>query len=122
LDADPAITVPLVKLAWARSGDKGNLFNVAVIARDARYLPYIAAVLTPTSIGEHYASVLEQGSPLSVDCFSAPGICALNFVVKEAMEGGILASTWIDPVAKGMAQLLLDYPVPVSAAIQRELA
>ncbi len=121
-DADPALAVPLIKLAWARSGDKGNLFNVAVIARDARYLPYIAAALSPASIGDHYARVLEQGAPLAVDCFSAPGLCALNFVVKEAMDGGVLASTWIDPVAKGMAQLLLDYPVPVSAAVHREVA
>ncbi len=121
-DADPSLTVPLIKLAWARSGDKGNLFNVAVIARDVRYLPYIAAALTAASIGEHYAHVLEQGGPLAVDCFSAPGLCALNFVVKDAMDGGVLASTWIDPVAKGMAQLLLDYPVPVSAAIHRQLA
>ena len=30
------------------------------------------------------------------------------------MDGGVLASTSIDPVAKGMAQLLLDFPIPVS--------
>jgi hypothetical protein len=122
LDADPSQTVPLIRLAWARSGDKGNLFNVAVIARDPDYLPYIAAALTPVRVGEHYGRVLDQGHPLAVDCFSVPGLSALNFVVMNAMEGGVLASTWIDPVAKGMAQLLLDYPIPVSARLRQALA
>ena len=121
-DADPNETVPLIKLAWARSGDKGNLFNVAVIARDPDYLPYIAAALTPASVGAHYGRVLGQGGPLGVEMFSVPGLSALNFVVMNSMEGGVLASTWIDPVAKGMAQLLLDFPVPVTAALRVKLA
>jgi hypothetical protein len=121
-DVDPALTVPLIKLAWARSGDKGNLFNVAVIAREPSFLPYIAAALTPASVGEHYGRVLGQDGALTVEQFSVPGLSALNFVVMNSMEGGVLASTWIDPVAKGMAQLLLDFPIPVSAALHRQLA
>ncbi len=39
----------------------------------------------------------------------------------NSMDGGVLASTWIDPVAKGMAQWLLDFPVPVSAAVHKRL-
>jgi hypothetical protein len=120
-DADPTVIVPLIELAWARSGDKGNLFNVAVIAREPAYLPYIAAALTPEGVGAHYGRVLEQGRPLVVERFSVPGLTALNFVVMNSMEGGVLASAWIDPVAKGMAQLLLDFPVPVGPAIQAKL-
>ena len=121
-DADPGLTVPLIRLAWARSGDKGDLFNVAVIARDPAFLPYIVAALTPQSVGAHYELALGHGGPLAVERFSVPGLSALNFVVMNAMEGGVLASTWIDPVAKGMAQLLLDYPIPVSRALHRRLA
>ncbi len=120
-DADPAQTVPLIRLAWARSGDKGNLFNVAVIARNPDYLPYIAAALTPASVGEHYGRVLGQRGPFLVDLFSVPGFSALNFVVMNSMEGGVLASTWIDPVAKGMAQLLLDFPIPINASLRQRL-
>ena len=121
-DADPAMTVPLIALAWGRSGDKGNLFNVAVIAREPDYLPFIAAALTPETVGAHYGRVLGLAGLPDVDRFSVPGLNALNFVVNNSMEGGIMASTSIDPVAKGMAQLLLDYPVPVSAALQRSLS
>ncbi len=120
-DADPLQTLPLIRLAWARSGDKGNLFNVAVIARDPAYLPYIAAALTPEAVGTHYGKVLGHGAAFKVDRFSVPGFSALNFVVRDSMDGGLLASTSIDAVAKGRAQMLLDYPVPVSAALLREL-
>jgi len=104
---------PLIRLAWARSGDKGNLFNVAVIARQAEFLPYIAAALTPEAVGEHYARMLGQVRAFAVERYYAPGLCALNFVVKDSMDGGVMASTTLDPVAKGMAQLLLEYPIPV---------
>ncbi|HEX8056641.1 MAG TPA: acyclic terpene utilization AtuA family protein [Novosphingobium sp.] len=120
-DADPQYAVPLVDLAWARSGDKGNLFNVAVIARRPDYLAYIAAALTPATVGEHYGRVLGHAGALHVDRFSVPGLSALNFVVQSSMDGGVLASTSIDPVAKGMAQLLLEIPVPISAALRQRL-
>jgi hypothetical protein len=120
-DADPNHTLPLISLAWARSGDKGNLFNVAVIARKPEYLPYIAAALTPEIIGKHYGRLLSDGRTLPVERFSVAGVSALNFVVGDSMDGGVLASTTLDPVAKGMAQLLLDLPVPVSAAMRKQL-
>lgn len=120
-DADPLLTVPLIRLAWARSGDKGNLFNVAVIAREPEFLPYIAAALTPEAVGAHYGRVLGYTAALNVERFSVPGFHALNFVVNNSMDGGIMASTSIDCVAKGRAQLLLDFPIPVSAALRRKL-
>ena len=114
--------VPLIRLAWARSGDKGNLFNVAVIARQREFLPYIAAALTPQRVGAHYARVLGFPDALPVDAYSVPGLFALNFVVRNSMAGGVLANPSLDPVAKGMAQMLLDMPVPVSAAIHAALS
>lgn len=119
---DPDETVPLIRLAWARSGDKGNLFNVAVIAREPRFLPYIAAALTPDAVGAHYRKLLAAKTELPVERFSIPGLSALNFVVGNSMEGGILASTYLDPVAKGMAQLLLGLPIAVTADIVRQTA
>ena len=121
-DIDPALSVPLIRLAWARSGDKGNLFNVAVIARKPEYLPYIAAALSEQGVGEHYARALAMDSAPEVERFSVPGFSALNFVVANSMDGGILASTSIDCVAKGRAQMLLNFPVPVSRASHQLLA
>ncbi len=120
-DADPGETVPLIRLAWARSGDKGNLFNVAVIARQPEFLPYIAAALSPEVVAAHYRGVLGLHALPDVTRYSVPGLSALNFVVGNSMDGGILAALTIDCVAKGRAQLLLDFPIPVSPALLREL-
>ena len=118
---DPDATVPLIRLAWGRSGDKGDLFNVAVIAREPRFLPYIAVALTAEAVGAHYGRLLGHGGALPVERFSVPGLSALNFVVGSSMQGGILAATYLDPVAKGMAQLLLEVPIALSLELYREL-
>lgn len=114
-------TVELVQLAWARSGDKGHLFNVAVIARRPEYLPWLRAALTPPAVGEWYRHLRTAGAP-RVDRHEVPGFHALNFVVHDALEGGINASTQLDPAAKGMAQMLLRFPVRVPAALAALLA
>jgi hypothetical protein len=107
----------LIKLAWARSGDKGNLFNVAVIARRPEFLPYIDASLTDEVVAAHYAHLLSDSVPARIDRFYAPGMNAINFVVNRSMAGGMMASPRLDPAAKGMAQLLLCAPISVPRRI-----
>jgi hypothetical protein len=123
-DAAPAapgtINVELVRLAWARSGDKGHLFNVAVIARRPEYLPWLRTALKCEAVGEWYRHLCAAGPP-RVDRYEVPGFHALNLVVHDALEGGINASTQLDPAAKGMAQMLLRFPVPVPAALAAQL-
>ncbi|MEO9461402.1 MAG: acyclic terpene utilization AtuA family protein [Marinomonas sp.] len=119
VDADTP--VDLVQLAWARSGDKGHLFNVAVIAREAEFLPYLSAAVTPEAIAEWYKHLSPDGQTLKVDAYDAPGLNALNFVVHNALQGGINASTQLDAAAKGMAQMLLRFQVPVPAALAAKL-
>ena len=114
---DPIETVDLVQLAWARSGDKGHLFNVAVIARKPEYLPYLRAALTPEAVGEWYRHLGGDGQAPKVDGFDAPGLSAINFVVHDALKGGINASTRLDPAAKGMAQMILRFPISVPAEL-----
>ncbi|MDB5396053.1 MAG: hypothetical protein JWM91_3559 [Rhodospirillales bacterium] len=116
-DADPVTTVPLIALAWARSGDKGDLFNVGVIARRPDWLPYIRAALTPVAVAEWYSHF----GPSHVDRYDLPGLHALNFVVHESLAGGINSSPRLDAAAKGMAQQLLEFPVPVSPGIAASL-
>ncbi|MEZ5692302.1 MAG: acyclic terpene utilization AtuA family protein [Altererythrobacter sp.] len=116
------VEVDLVRLAWVRSGDKGHLFNVAVIAREPKYLPWLRRALTVDSVGEWYAHLADDGQRLKVDCYGAPGVHALNFVVNDALVGGINASTRLDPAAKGMGQMLLWFPVAVPAAMAASLA
>jgi hypothetical protein len=117
VDADPATVVSLIDLAWARSGDKGDLFNVGVIARKPEYLPYISAALTPDAVRAWYAHF----GASKVLRYDLPGFNALNFVVDESLAGGINNSPRLDAAAKGMAQQLLEFPVPVSPSIAASL-
>ena len=112
-------TVPLVKLAWARSGDKGNHANIGVIARSKDYLPYIKAALTCESVAQFMAHCFD-GKPV-VAGWELPGFNALNFLLENSLGGGGICSLRIDPQGKAYAQQLLDYPVPVSQAIYQSL-
>lgn len=109
---DPAVEqveVPLLRLAWARSGDKGDLSNIGIIARRPEWLPLLWARLTPEVVGAYFAHLVSG----PVQRFHLPGIHALNLVLHGALEGGGPASTRFDPLGKGMAQMLLDLPVRV---------
>ena len=57
---DGLVEVPLIKLAWGRSGDKGNKANVGIIARQPEYLPYIWAALTETTIATVGTGVMAE--------------------------------------------------------------
>jgi hypothetical protein len=114
-------TVPLICLAWGRSGDKGDLFNVAVIARKAEYVPYITSALTPAAVAKWFAHVFE-GEAGKVDRYMVPGANAMNFVLHNSLGGGGSASMRLDPLAKGMAQQLLEFPIPVPADVAAEHA
>jgi hypothetical protein len=113
---EPMQTVPLVRLAWARSGDKGNLSNIGVIARRAEWLPLLWEQLTPERVKAYLAHLVEG----DVERFHLPGIAAINFMLHDALDGGGPASHRIDPLGKGMAQLLLDMPIEVPRVIARE--
>jgi len=102
-------TVPLVRLAWGRSGDKGDKANIGIIARDARYLPYIWAALTEDAVANRFSHFLEG----SVERFLLPGSNAINFLLHDVLGGGGVASLRNDAQGKAYAQLLLDFPVPV---------
>lgn len=110
-------SVPLVKLAVARSGDKGNHSNIGVIARRPEYLPWIAEALTPQVIADWMRHVLD---PLHgrVERWYLPGSHSLNFLLENALGGGGIASLRIDPQGKAFAQQLLEIPI----AVPRHLA
>lgn len=109
--------VPLLRLAWVRNGDKGDISNVAVIARHPDYLPYIAAALSEDALAQWYAHVFKEGRAGRVERFYLPGISAFNFLLHDALDGGCTGSMRFDPLGKSMAQDILDLPIPVPPAL-----
>ena len=115
LETSPLVSVPLVALAWARSGDKGDKANIGVIARRAEYFPYICRALTEDVVTERFAHFLQGG----VERFVLPGPHALNFLLHNVLGGGGIASLRNDPQGKGYAQLLLEVPIEIPAALAK---
>lgn len=109
LEDGPRRAVPLVRLAYARSGDKGDDSNIGIIARKPEYLPAIRAALTPETVRRYFSHLVDG----PVDRFEWPGINGLNFVLHQALGGGGIASLRNDPQGKAYAQMLLDFPIPV---------
>ena len=109
--------VPLIVLAWARSGDKGDAFNIGVVARRAEYLPHIRAALTEEAMRTYFAHEFEGAKAPAVHRYELPGLNALNLHFLDALGGGQFASLRLDPLAKGKAQQLLDFPVRVPAGL-----
>jgi hypothetical protein len=117
--AEPTLEVPLSRLAHARSGDKGNSVNIAVIARRAEYVPMLRRVLTPQRVAAQLAHLVSG----PVQRFEAPGLQAFNFVLQDALGGGGMASLRIDPQGKAYAQMTLEMSVTVPRSwAERHLA
>jgi len=112
--------VPLIKLAWGRSGDKGNHSNIGIIARKPKYLPYIREALSSAAVASFMQHTLDSENG-RVSSWDLPGINAINFLLENSLGGGGVASLRIDPQGKAFAQQLLEFSVPVSAQIFDEV-
>lgn len=117
LSIEDAVDVPLIKLAVARSGDKGDHSNIGIMARRADYLPYIKAALTADAVAEHFSYMLKG----DVQRWELPGIHALNYLLRHSLGGGGVASLRADPQGKCHAQMLLDYPIAVPRSLAESL-
>ena len=115
--AGPMKTVRLVDVAWARSGDKGDAFNVGVIARKPEVLPWIRAALTEARVKTWFAHEFAGAPAPKVIRYELPGMNALNFHCIQALGGGQFSSLRLDALAKGKAQQLLDLELDVPAAL-----
>jgi hypothetical protein len=116
LPVEPApadsIEVPLVALAWTRSGDKGNHANIGVIARRAEFVPVLRRELSGERVAACFAHYLKG----PVTRWELPGLHAFNFLLEDVLGGGGIASLRYDPQGKTYGQMLLDLPVRVPRA------
>ncbi|MBX9651756.1 MAG: DUF1446 domain-containing protein [Xanthobacteraceae bacterium] len=103
------VRVPLIALAYGRSGDKGDIANISVIARRMEFVDFIRAGATADAV-RAYMGHFVQGE---VERFEWPGISGFNFLLHRALGGGGVASLRHDPQGKSYAQILLDLKVAV---------
>jgi hypothetical protein len=112
------IRVPLVAIAHARSGDKGDTANVGVIALRPEWYTLLARELTTERVARHFNGMIDG----PVERFELPNLGALNFLLRGALDGGGTLSLKTDAQGKVFSTALLRMVLEVSDSEARALA
>ena len=95
--------IPLVHLAHARSGDKGDTANIGVIALRPEFYPVLVSELTVERVKEHFRGICEG----AVERFELPNLHALNFLLHNSLGGGGTVSLRTDAQGKTLSTAML---------------
>ncbi len=98
-----SVEVQLADIARARSGDKGDLANIALFAPDDALYTALAREVTAERVRAHFGRFVRG----EVERFEVPNLRALNFVLHAALDGGAARSLRSDPLGKSYGSLLL---------------
>lgn len=109
--------VKLVKLAHARSGDKGDTANVGLIAYKPEYFPILVEQVTAERVKQHFAGICYG----AVERFEVPNLHALNFLLHQSLDGGGTLSLKTDAQGKTYSSALLRMEIEVDETLAREL-
>ena len=109
--------IQLVKLAHARSGDKGDTANVGLIAFRDEYYPLLVREVTADSVKAHFGPMVKG----SVERFELPNLGALNFLLHESLGGGGTLSLMTDAQGKTFSTALLRMNIEISDAEAQDL-
>ncbi len=113
LDDRDMVSVPLVRIAVARSGDKGNSANVGVMARRPEFYDTLCRELTPARLKQYFDHVTKG----AVHVFPVPGFDAINILMYESLGGGGTSSVNLDKLGKTYGQQILAMSVRVPAVL-----
>jgi hypothetical protein len=102
--------IQLVKLAHARSGDKGDTANVGLIALEDKYYPLLVREVTTTRVKHHFDGICKG----NVERFELPNLGALNFLLHESLGGGGTLSLMTDAQGKTFSTALLRMEIEIS--------
>lgn len=98
------MTRPLYDIAHGRAGDKGDTSNISVIAYRAEDWPLIKAEVT----AEKVEALFARYGHVVVRRYALPNLHALNFVIENALGGGVNASLALDRHGKTLSSFLLS--------------
>jgi hypothetical protein len=102
--------IELLKLAHARSGDKGDTANVGVIALKDEFYPLLVREVTKEKVKEHFGEIVKG----AVERFELPNLNALNFLLHESLGGGGTLSLMTDAQGKTFSTALLRMKIEIS--------
>ena len=94
-------------IAHSRTGDKGNISNISLIAYDPKDYELLREKVTAEKVKEHFKGMVKG----DVVRYELPNIHALNFVMYDALGGGVPRSLSVDMHGKGLSSYLLDMEI-----------
>ena len=94
-------------IAHSRTGDKGNISNISVIAYDPKHYALLCGQVTAERVKAHFAGIVAG----DVVRYELPNIAALNFVMSQALGGGVTRSLALDAHGKSLSSALLDLEI-----------
>ena len=109
--------VQLLKLAHARSGDKGHTANIGLIALRDDFYPILVREVTSERVREHFKGICKG----EVERFELPNLGALNFLLHESLGGGGTLSLMTDAQGKTFSTALLRMEVEMTDEETQEL-
>ncbi len=101
-------------IAHARTGDKGDTSNIALIAYDPSDYPLLVRAVTAARVKALFAGIVRG----EVTRYELPHIGALNFVMTQALGGGVTRSLALDAHGKSLSAALLDLEIDDQASEQ----
>ena len=105
--------IRLLDICHARSGDKGDIGNIGLIARKAQYYPIIKKYVTADLVKRHFEGICLG----KVERFELPNLWALNFLLHEALGGGGTKSLKNDAQGKTLSSALLRMELDIQENI-----
>jgi hypothetical protein len=112
------VKVQLVKLAHARSGDKGDIANVGLIALREDIYPILVREVTSDRVKNHFKGICNG----DVERFELPNLGALNFLLHESLGGGGTLSLMTDAQGKTFSTALLRMEIEITPEEAKHLA
>lgn len=94
----------LREIAASRSGDKGDVSNICVFVYDPADYPLLVERMTVEAVREHFGDLVRG----EVTRYELPNVHGLNFVLEEALGGGVSMTLRTDPHGKSFQSLVLD--------------
>jgi hypothetical protein len=102
--------IPLSRIAHGRSGDKGDTANIGIIALEERWYPILLREVTADRVKSYFGEMVRG----RVDRYELANLGALNFLMREALDGGGTLSLRTDAQGKTLSAALLRMQIEVS--------
>lgn len=106
----------LNELAFARSGDKGDVSNIGIMAKTKNIYDFLSKAITPAKVKEHFKGTIKG----DVEIYPLPKIDSLEIILRRALGGGATCTLRFDQTGKSMGQAMLRMELDVDEKLFEE--